>query len=58
MLILATYSLIKYHIKVMWGYGLDWAGSGKRKLAGTCECGNETSVSINCGEFLDWLQIG
>jgi len=23
------------------------------QLAGTCECGNEPSVSIKCGEFLD-----
>ena len=23
------------------------------RLAGTCECGNEPSVSIKCGEFLD-----
>ena len=22
-------------------------------MAGTCECGNEPSVSIKCGEFLD-----
>ena len=22
-------------------------------MAGTCECGNETSGSIKCGEFLD-----
>jgi len=24
-----------------------------RKVAGTCECGNEASGSIKCGEFLD-----
>jgi len=24
---------------------------------GTCGCGNETSVSIKCGEFLDELKI-
>jgi hypothetical protein len=35
------------------GYGLDWAGSGKRQVAGTCECGNEPSGSIKRGEFLD-----
>jgi len=23
-----------------------------------CECGNEPSCSIKCGEFLDWLQTG
>ena len=37
----------------MWGYGLDRAGSGKGQSAGTCECGNEPSGSIKCGEFLD-----
>jgi hypothetical protein len=26
------------------------------KVAGSCECGNECSVSIKCGEFLDWLR--
>jgi len=36
----------------MWGYGLDRAGS-EGQVAGTCECGNERSGSINCGEFLD-----
>jgi hypothetical protein len=24
-------------------------------VAGSCECGNETSDSIKCGEFLDLL---
>jgi len=35
----------------MWGYGLDQAVSGYGQLARTCECGNEPSGSINCGEF-------
>jgi hypothetical protein len=26
------------------------------QIAGTCECGNEPSGSIKCGEFLDWLK--
>jgi len=26
-------------------------------VAGACECGNEPSGSVNCGEFLDELQI-
>jgi len=42
----------------MWGYGLDRAGSGQGQVAGTCECGNEPSGSIKCGEFLDWLRTG
>jgi hypothetical protein len=37
----------------MWGYGLGGAGSGLGQVAGTCECGNELSSSIKCGEFLD-----
>jgi hypothetical protein len=41
---------------VGWGYGLDRAGSGQGQVAGTCECGDELSGSIKCGEFLDWLQ--
>jgi len=35
------------------GDGLDRAGSGYRQVAGTCECGNEHSGCIKCGEFLD-----
>ena len=27
-------------------------------MADTCECGNETSGSIKCGEFLDKLRTG
>jgi hypothetical protein len=30
---------------------LIWLRIGK--VAGNCECGNEHSVSIKCGEFLD-----
>ena len=37
----------------MWGYGLDRPGSGQGQVAGTCECGNETSGSVKCGEFLN-----
>jgi hypothetical protein len=35
------------------GYGLDRAGSEYRQVAGTCECGNEPSGSMKCGEFFD-----
>jgi hypothetical protein len=34
-------------------YGMDSVGSGQGQVAGTCECGNEHSGSIKCGEFLD-----
>jgi len=37
----------------MWVYGLDWAGPGLSQVAEACECGNELSGSIKCGEFLD-----
>ena len=42
----------------MWRYGLDRAGSGQRQVAGTCECGNEPSGTIKCGEFVDLLRTG
>ena len=32
---------------------MDCSGSGQGQLAGTCECGNEPSGSIKCGEFFD-----
>jgi hypothetical protein len=35
------------------GCGLDASGSGQRPVAGSCEHGNEPSVSIKEGEFLD-----
>jgi len=37
----------------MWGCGLDQSGLGWGQVAGTCECGNEPSGFIKCGEFLD-----
>jgi len=33
--------------------GLDSAGPGYRQVADACECGNEPSGSVKCGEFLD-----
>ena len=43
----------------MWGVwtGSSWL-SGQGQVAGTCECGNEPSGSIKCGEFLDYLRTG
>jgi hypothetical protein len=32
---------------------LDSSGSGQGPFAGSCEHGNEPSVSIKCGEFFD-----
>jgi hypothetical protein len=39
----------------MWGIwiGSIWLRIGTGEWIGTCECGKEPSVSINCGEFLD-----
>jgi len=39
--------------KWMWKHGLDRSGSRKGQITGTCECCNEPSGSIKCGEFLD-----
>ena len=37
--------------------GMDWVELAEDgQVAGTCECGNELSGSIKCGEFLDWLR--
>ena len=35
-----------------WDVGI-WAGPGQRQVADACECGNEPSGSMKCGEFLD-----
>ena len=40
----------------MWVHELDWNGPGQRQMADACECGNEPSSSVKCGEFLDQLQ--
>ena len=40
----------------MWAYGPDWTGLGQGWVAEPCECGNEPSGSVKCGEFLDQLQ--
>ena len=45
---------IKMDLQEMaWGHGLVLSGSGQGQVAGCCECGNEPSVSIQCGEFLN-----
>ena len=36
--------------------GMDWIDLKQGR--DTCEWGNESSGSIKCGEFLDWLQTG
>ena len=39
---------------------MDWIelASEQGQMAGTCDCGNEHSGSIKCGEFLDQLRTG
>jgi len=37
----------------MCSYKLDRADLGQGQMAGTCECGNEPSSSITCGELFD-----
>jgi hypothetical protein len=41
--------------EVGWGEGhrLDYSGSGYGQVADCCECGDEPSGSIKCGEFLE-----
>ena len=39
----------------MWVCGLECAGPGQRQVADACECGNEPSGSVKCGELLDQL---
>ena len=38
-------------------HGQDCSGSAFGQVAGFCECGNEPSCSIKCGEFLDWVSV-
>jgi hypothetical protein len=35
------------------GYGLDRSCSGQGQVPGCCECGNEPSGFMKCGEFLE-----
>jgi hypothetical protein len=34
---------------------MDWIETGSREgqVAGVCECGDEPSVSVKCGKFID-----
>jgi len=42
-----------YLREVECGY-MDWIGLAQdREVADACECGNEPSGSVKCGEFLD-----
>jgi hypothetical protein len=37
-----------------WG-DMDWSGSGRGQVEGSCECSNELSGSIKCWEVLEWM---
>jgi len=39
---------------------MDWIylAQDRDRVVGCCECGNEPTGSIKCGEFLDWLGNG
>jgi hypothetical protein len=39
--------------EVRWGHRLDRSGSGQGQVADCCECGDEPSSFIKCGEFLE-----
>ena len=39
------------------GHGLDRSVYGYGQVAGCCECGNEPTEFVKCGEFLDCLRI-
>ena len=45
---------IKMDIQEVGCWCMDWIELVQ--VAGTCECGNEPSGSIKCGEFLDELK--
>ena len=36
----------------MWVYGLDLFGPGYQRVAKACDCGNEHSGPIKCGELI------
>ena len=42
--------------KWVWGHGVDLSDSGYGQVACACECGNEPSGFVKCGEFSDWLR--
>jgi len=44
--------IILGRISRRWVVGI-WTGLGGPRLTEACECGNEHSGSVKCGEFLD-----
>jgi hypothetical protein len=49
--------ILKWTFDMLYGgHKLDRSGSGSGQVAGSCECGDEPSSSIKCGEFLEQLR--
>jgi hypothetical protein len=46
---------IKMNLQEVGCGGMDWISMAQDRgqVADTCECGNEPSSSVKCGEFLD-----
>ena len=46
---------IKMYLQEVGCEGMDWTelAQDRGQVAGTCDCGNEPSGSVKCGEFLD-----
>jgi hypothetical protein len=47
---------IKMYLQEVGCGGVDWIELAQ--VAGSCECGNEPSGYIKCGEILNWLTNG
>ena len=47
---------IKMDLQEVGSGGTDWIELAQGQSAGTCECGNELSGSIQCEKFLHWLR--
>ena len=51
---------IKMDLQEVGCEGMDWIelAQDRDRWPATCECGDEPSGFIKCGEFLDWLRTG
>jgi hypothetical protein len=50
---------IKMYLREVGWRGMDWINltQERDRWAGSCECGDETSCSIKCGEFLEKFRM-
>jgi hypothetical protein len=44
--------ILEWILEMGWGHVLDRSSSGYGQVAGFCECGNEPSTFIKCGDLL------